>query len=103
MSGCRGDMEKRRHLCFNIVESMDFYPWFSFQELSPVEDCEVEFDGRRIESINRSAKIENLRNIHISSFLHHIMGRTIRRCDGSGSESLLPDCCGLRSRQNRGT
>ena len=74
MDGCSGNMEKRRYLSFDIVESMDFYPAFLLPELSPAEDCKAEFDGCRIEGIDRSAKVENRRIFQITSEFYHIVG-----------------------------
>ena len=61
MDGCSRNMEKRRHLGLHIVESMDFYPAFLLPKLRPAEDCKAEFNGCRIEGIDRSAKIEDRR------------------------------------------
>jgi hypothetical protein len=67
-------MEKSRYLSFNIVESMDFYPAFLLPELGPAEDRKAEFDGRRIEGIDRSTKVEYRRIIQITSEFHHVVG-----------------------------
>lgn len=66
-------MEKRRYLGFNIVESMDFYPAF-LPELRPAEDCKAEFNGCRIEGIDRSSEIEYRRIFQITCEFHHIVG-----------------------------
>ena len=74
MNGCCRNMEKRRYLGFNIVESMDFYPAFLLPELRPAEDCKAEFNGCRIEGIDRSTEIEYRRIFQITSEFHHIVG-----------------------------
>ena len=53
---------------------MDFYPAFLLPELRPAEDCEAEFDGGRVEGIDRSAKVEYRRIIQIASEFHHVVG-----------------------------
>ena len=73
MDGCSRNMEKRRHLGLHIVESMDFYPAFLLPKLRPAEDCKAEFNGCRIEGIDRSAKIEDRRIFQITSEFHHIV------------------------------
>lgn len=70
---CR-NMEKSRYLSLDIVEGMDFYPAFLLPELGPTEDCKAEFDGRGIEGIDRSAKIEYCRIIQLTSKFHHVVG-----------------------------
>lgn len=72
MDGSCRYVEKRWHLGFNIVESMDFYPAFLLAELRPAEDCEAEFNGCRIEGIDLSAKVEYRRIIQITSEFHHV-------------------------------
>lgn len=57
MDGSSRYVEKRWHLGFNIVESMDFYPAFLLAELRPAEDCEAEFNGCGIEGIDLSAEV----------------------------------------------
>lgn len=64
MNGSCRDVEERRYLGFNIVESMDFYPAFLLPELRPAEDCKAEFNGCRIER----------RIFQITSEFHHIVG-----------------------------
>lgn len=78
MNRRRGNMEKSRHLGFNIVESMDFYPALSLPELRPAEDREAEFDGCGIECVDSSAKVEYLRNIQITSLFHHVVGELLK-------------------------
>ena len=74
MDGRCSNMEISRYLSFNIVESMDFYPAFLLPELGPAEDRKAEFDGRRIEGIDRSTKFEYRRIFQISSEFHHVVG-----------------------------
>ena len=61
MDGSCRNVENSWHLSYNIVESMDFYSAFLLAELRPAEDCKAEFNGCRIEGIERSAKIEDRR------------------------------------------
>lgn len=68
-------MEKCRNLSFNIVESVNFYPAFLLPELGPTEDSKAEFDGCRIKGIYRSSQVEDFRNIQITSFFHHKVGK----------------------------
>lgn len=74
MNGSSRNMEKRRHLGLHIVESMDFYPAFLLPELRPAEDCKAEFDGCRIEGIDRPAEIEYRCISQITSEFHHVVG-----------------------------
>lgn len=78
MNRRRGNMEKSRHLGFDIVESMDFYPALSLPELRPAEDREAEFDGCGIECVDSSAKVEYLRNIQTTSLFHHVVGELLK-------------------------
>lgn len=72
MDGSSRYVEKRWHLGFNIVESMDFYPAFLLAELRPADDCKAEFNAGRIEGIDRPTEIEYRRVIQITSEFHHI-------------------------------
>ena len=74
MDGRGSYMEKRQNLGLHIVESMDFYPAFLLSEFRPAEDCEAEFDGGRIEGIDRSAEVEYRRIFQIASEFHHVVG-----------------------------
>ena len=74
MNGRSRDMEKCRHLGLHIVESMDFYPAFLLPELRPAEDCKAEFNGCRIEGIDRPTKVEYRRIFQITSEFHHVAG-----------------------------
>ena len=72
MDGSGSNMEERRHLGFNIVESMDFYPAFLLAELRPAKDCKAEFDCCGIESIDCSTEVEYRRIVQITSEFHHV-------------------------------
>ena len=72
MDGSGSNVEERRHLGFNIVESMDFYPAFLLAELRPAEDCKAEFDCCGIESIDCSTEVEYRRIVQITSEFHHV-------------------------------
>ena len=74
MDGSGSNVEERRHLGFNIVESMDFYPAFLLAELRPAEDSKAEFDGCGIEGIDCSTEVEYRRIVQITSEFHHVVG-----------------------------
>ena len=74
MDGSGSNVEERRHLGFNIVESMDFYPAFLLAELCPAEDCKAEFDCCGIEGIDCSTEVEYRRIVQITSEFHHVVG-----------------------------
>ena len=74
MDGSGSNVEERRHLGFNIAESMDFYPAFLLAELCPAEDCKAEFDCCGIECIDCSTEVEYRRIIQITSEFHHVVG-----------------------------
>lgn len=78
MHRCRGDVDKSRDPCLDIVHRVDFDSTLRGSEPCPLEHAEAQVDGGRVERVNIAFEFEDVCDSLPPRLVYHVAGEVLK-------------------------